>query len=178
MTIRRATPADSTLIGQIRIRGWRAAYRDLLPAAVLASMSDDGREAVRHERLRCPPPRTGAWVVERDGRVVGFALTGPTRDVDADRSCTGEVFAIYLEPDLVGRGLGRALFAQAVDDLRAMGYRRASLWVLAANARARRFYEAAGFRADGVQQAEEMDGAMLHELRYVRELPEPAGSLS
>ncbi len=178
MLIRRATTADSTLIGQIRIRGWRAAYRDLLPAAMLASMSDDGREAVRHERLRCPAPGTGAWVVEHDGRVVGFALTGPTRDVDADRSSTGEIFAIYLEPDLVGHGLGRALFAEAVDDLRVMGYRRASLWVLAGNDRARRFYEAAGFRADGSEQAEEMDGATLHLVRYVMELPEPAGSVS
>jgi GNAT superfamily N-acetyltransferase len=176
MRIRRALPADSQIIGQIRIRGWRAAYRDLFPADVLASMSDAGRELQRRERLRRPPGRSGAWVVEDDGCVVGFAFTGPTRDPDADRAITGELFAIYLEPDAVGRGLGRALCERAVADLRVMGYRRASLWVLVENRVARRFYEAAGFRADGAEQTEEMEGCTLHEVRYVMDLEEPAGS--
>lgn len=174
--IRRALPADSPIIGQIRIRGWCAAYRGVLPADVLSAMSDEDREPQRRERLRRPPSRTGAWVVEDEGRVVGFAFPGPTRDAPADRATTGEVFAIYLEPEVVGRGLGRALMARALDDLRVMGYRRVSLWVLAENRVARRFYEAAGFRADGGEQTEEMEGSVLHEVRYVMDLAEPAGS--
>jgi GNAT superfamily N-acetyltransferase len=177
MRIRRALPADSPIIGQIRIRGWRAAYRGLLPDDSLDAMSDVGRESQRRERLRRPPARSGAWVVEDDGgQVVGFALTGPTRDLDVDRASTGEVFAIYLEPEFVGRGFGRALFARSVDDLKAMGYRRAVLWVLAQNEPARRFYEAAGFRADGSEQTEVMEGFSLREVRYVMELDDPAGS--
>jgi L-amino acid N-acyltransferase YncA len=117
-------------------------------------------------------------VVEDEGRVVGFAFTGPTRDASADRATTGEVSAIYLEPEVVGRGLGRALMARALDDLRVMGYRRACLWVLAENRVARRFYEAAGFRSDGGEQTEEMDGFVLHEVRYVMDLAEPAGSVT
>jgi GNAT superfamily N-acetyltransferase len=178
MRIRRALPADSPIIGQIRIRGWCAAYRDLLPAEVLSGMSDDDREPHRRERLRRPPSRSGAWVVEEEGRVVGFAFTGPTRDATPDRATIGEVSAIYLEPEVLGRGLGRALMARALEDLRVMGYRRASLWVLAENRVARRFYEAAGFRADGGEQTEEMDGSVLHEVRYVMDLAEPAGSVT
>jgi len=176
MRIRRAEPSDALIIGQIRIRGWRWAYRGLLPAALLLRMSDDGREPQRRDRLRHPPPRTGAWVVEEDGCVVGFALTGPTRDTDADGVVTGEVYALYLEPDATGQGLGRALFTHAVEDLACMGYRRASLWVLASNERARRFYEAAGWHADGAEQVEEMEGAPLREVRYVTELREPVRS--
>jgi GNAT superfamily N-acetyltransferase len=176
MRIRRALPADSPIIGQIRIRGWSAAYRDLLPAEVLSAMSDDDREPQRREFLRRPPSRSGAWVIEEEGRVVGFAFTGPSRDTSADRATTGEVSAIYLEPEAVGRGLGRGLLARALDDLRVMGYRRASLWVLAENRQARRFYEAAGFRADGGEQTEQMEGFVLHEVRYVLDLAEAAGS--
>jgi GNAT superfamily N-acetyltransferase len=102
--------------------------------------------------------------------VAGFALCGPSRDADA-RPATGELFAIYLEPDVVGRGLGRRLIEQAERGMWADGYHHAALWVLRDNARARRFYEQAGWRADGAAQEEELDGALLREIRYVRDRP-------
>jgi RimJ/RimL family protein N-acetyltransferase len=50
------------------------------------------------------------------------------------------------------------------------GFRTALLWVFAGNERARRFYEAAGWRADGVVAREETGGVLLDELRYARHL--------
>ncbi|HEU5369692.1 MAG TPA: GNAT family N-acetyltransferase, partial [Ktedonobacterales bacterium] len=79
---------------------------------------------------------------------------------------TGEVRAIYLAQAAAGKGIGRALFAHAVADLRARGYQRATLWVLESNARARRFYEVAGWRPDGARKTEERPGALLREVRY------------
>jgi len=99
------------------------------------------------------------------GRIVGFAITGASRDPNAPRH-TGEVQAIYLDPQVIGKGIGRALFAYAVDDLRARGYTQAALWVLSTNTRARRFYEAAGWSHDGATKMEERPGAVLHEVRY------------
>ena len=61
----------------------------------------------------------------------------------------GEVYAIYLEPAMIGRGLGRALLRHAVGQLRASGFEQAILWVLESNARGRRFCEAVGWCADG-----------------------------
>src|SRR5690606_41064361 len=61
----------------------------------------------------------------------------------------GEVTAIYLRQAHWGRGIGRRLFAAVVDRLREAGFEEAILWVLDTNARARRFYEAAGWEADG-----------------------------
>ena len=43
--------------------------------------------------------------------------------------------------------------------------------MLQGNARARRFYERAGWRPDGALQEEELDGAVLREVRYVRDRP-------
>jgi len=48
-------------------------------------------------------------------------------------------------------------------------YQRAVLWVLADNARARRFYERAGFAPDGATSILAGLGGVL-ELRYSREL--------
>ena len=43
-----------------------------------------------------------------------------------------------------------------------------SLWVLADNERARRFYKRHGFEPDGVEKIEEIGGKPLTEVRYRR----------
>ena len=57
----------------------------------------------------------------------------------------GELYAIYVTPAWWSAGVGRALMGSVLPALEAEGYRRVVLWVLADNARARRFYERAGF---------------------------------
>lgn len=44
------------------------------------------------------------------------------------------------------------------------------LWVLEGNARARRFYERSGFRADGTEEPFEVDGVAVPEVRYAGRL--------
>jgi RimJ/RimL family protein N-acetyltransferase len=44
------------------------------------------------------------------------------------------------------------------------------LWVLRDNTGARRFYERAGFAADGAEEPFEVDGVEVPEVRYVRDL--------
>jgi hypothetical protein len=103
ISVRAAAPEDAEAIGQIRIRGWQFAYRGLLPDDVLRELSDRDRLAPRRDRLRAPPPGTHAWIAELDGRVAGFALSGPSRDPGADPR-TGELFA--WNPQRWGSGSG------------------------------------------------------------------------
>ncbi|GGT26686.1 GNAT family N-acetyltransferase [Nonomuraea spiralis] len=62
------------------------------------------------------------------------------------------------------------LVAEAVAALSRAGYRQAVLWVLDANVRARRFYEAAGWHDDGVVKDDDSRGFVLTEIRYRRPL--------
>ncbi|HWO71605.1 MAG TPA: GNAT family N-acetyltransferase [Actinomycetota bacterium] len=166
--IREGTPADARACAEVHVEGWRWAYRGLLPDAFLDRLSVEDRERMWREGFAEPGERV-AWVAERDGRVVGFCVTGPSEDADADRG-TAEVYAIYLRPEVVGTGVGRRLFEHAVEDLRRRGFRRATLWVLEANERARRFYERAGWRPDGAVNEERIDCANLPTVRYRVEL--------
>jgi ribosomal protein S18 acetylase RimI-like enzyme len=81
----------------------------------------------------------------------------------------GELYAIYVTPAWWSAGAGRALMESALSALEADGYRRAVLWVLADNARARRFYERAGFTPDGATNILAGLGGVL-EVRYTRDL--------
>jgi GNAT superfamily N-acetyltransferase len=112
------------------------------------------------------PTRDGrTWVVEEAGTVVGFASTRPSRDEDAQPE-TGELHSIHVAPEAWSRGLGSALLATAVDDLRERGFATLGLWVIEGNLRGRRFYERAGWRPDGVRQPIDFDGVPVDEIRY------------
>jgi GNAT superfamily N-acetyltransferase len=108
-----------------------------------------------------------------DGAVVGWASFGPYRG-EPDSTADGELYALYLRPEWVGRGVGRALTDAVVAGTVRRGRRRLLVWVLADNSRARRFYAAAGFAPDGTETSDDYDGVPLRELRYVRDLPAAA----
>jgi ribosomal protein S18 acetylase RimI-like enzyme len=101
--------------------------------------------------------------------VVGSVFWRPSEEPDSGPE-TAEIQAIYLVPEAIGLGIGRSLFQAAVDDIVAHGFKAAILWVLDTNERARRFYEAAGWAADGATKTEERPGRDLHEIRYARNL--------
>jgi len=82
----------------------------------------------------------------------------------------GELYAIYLDPSHWGRGYGRALMHAAERGLAEAGFEEAHLWVLDTNARARRFYEIAGWSADGGRKTEHRGDVELREVRYRRDL--------
>lgn len=74
--------------------------------------------------------------------------------------------AIYLAPEAMGTGAGRQLMAASTRHLTRAGYKLVTLWVLDTNARARRYYEIAGFRSDGAVKVDDRDGFRLGEVRY------------
>lgn len=165
--IRAATLADAPALAIVHVSAWQWAYRGQLPDSFLEGLTAtiERRSAWRRAEL-ARPSESRTWVVEQDGQIVGFADTGPSRDEGAPAT-TGELYAIYLDQAVVGQGVGRALLAHALDDLCRRGYRAATLWVLTSNLRARHFYEAAGWRPDGLTRVEEYPaGARLDEVHY------------
>jgi GNAT superfamily N-acetyltransferase len=85
-----------------------------------------------------------------------------------DPQGAGELFAINLDPDHWGTGAGRALLGGAHAELGRLGFGETVLWVLTGNVRARRFYEIAGWVADGSERSSEVLGVTVPEVRYRR----------
>jgi GNAT superfamily N-acetyltransferase len=135
----------------------------VLPPEKLDAMPID--ETRWLHRIAEPPPGWHTYVAEDEGRVVGFASVGPSRDQQG----VGELYAIYVEPDAWSTGAGRELIVAAEDAL-ARSYRDAHLWVLEENARARRFYELAGWELDDVRKIETFLDREVAEVRYRKRL--------
>jgi ribosomal protein S18 acetylase RimI-like enzyme len=159
--VRGATGADADAIARIQQETWRIAYAHVFPADGLA---EDFIDVERwRSRLVDPPPGWSTFVI--GDPVVGFASTGPSRDEGG----VGELYAIYVLPAEWSSGKGRALLDRAEERL-AADYDEATLWVLEDNPRARRFYERAGWIADGARKAEERWGVAAPEVRYRKRL--------
>ena len=177
--VRSATAADIGAVRRLRAASWRAAYAGILPPVYLEAMDTGPEEiarAVRH--FRQSPPDRHLLVAERDGRIVAFASCGPERPTTEHLRTgvvRGEVYALYAHPEAWSTGTGALLLAAARERLRADGREQAVLWVLAANSRARRFYERQGLRATGACGELRLGGAVLPEVQYGTNVPGVVG---
>ena len=129
-------------------------------------MSVDERERVWRRLLADVDPASFTLVaVGADDVVEGFcSVSAPSRDEDAGVR-TAEVAATYVHPGCWRRGVGSALLTAASADLERAGWTDATLWVFAANERARSFYGRFGFRSDGATKRHEPSGSKLTRMR-------------
>ncbi|MER7111488.1 GNAT family N-acetyltransferase [Streptomyces sp. NPDC000229] len=167
--IRDMVEDDCEAVAEVRVRGWRFAYEGLIPAWYLRAMSAEADAETRRRHFAQDGARHVNLVAERAGSVVGWACYGPYRDGQAATG-EGELYALYARPDQVSTGVGRALMDETVARAAADGYPALRLWVLKDNARARRFYEKAGFAPDGAEEPWHVAGVTVSELRYIRRL--------
>lgn len=169
--IRDAKPADAEGIAATHISCWQEAYAGQLPQDFVEGLSStfERRREFWRGIAAEPGPQEALLVVDEDGVVVGFAHVCPSRDADA-RGTTGEVTAIYLRKAFWGRGIGRRLFAEAVERLRGFAFDTAILWVLDSNQRTRRFYEVAGWEHDGGEKDDPLGELVVREVRYRTDL--------
>ena len=169
LLIRPMALADCDRVAEIRVRGWQSAYRGLIPQSYLDGMSV-ARDAERHRtRFGQGDGSVVNLVAEWDGEVMGWACHGPYRDGEV-RTADAELYAVYVDPRRYGTGIGHALLLEILRNRTALGHDRIYLWVLKDNTRARRFYERAGFEADGTEEPFEADGVPVPEVRYARAL--------
>ncbi len=87
------------------------------------------------------------FVAERDGQVLGFAYSGSFRERKA-YDTTAET-TVYLTPDAVGQGLGRALYDALLPCLQAAGLHRLIAGVTLPNPGSVALHEACGFEYVG-----------------------------
>lgn len=171
--IRVMTDADVPAVSAIRVRGWQTAYAGIVPQGYLDAMDIAEDTARRREFLAEARGRVRNLVAVDEpagtGQLVGWAAFGPYRG-EQEGAADGELYALYVRSDRIGTGAGRALITAVIAEATREGRSRLLLWVLADNARARRFYAAAGFVPDGAETVDDICGAPLREIRYARGL--------
>ena len=194
VVIRSASAADAAQIAAVMRASWRAAYDGIIAPEIIGRVTaDDGGARVRQSFRNRPWQKTVVAVARRPESapepgappepapgIVGYAFFGPEQDVlDApwphplstagEQGRVAELYALYVHPSWWSTGTGQALMDQVLAMVSAARYLSVRLWVLRDNARARRFYERAGFAPDGASHRLEGLGGVT-EIRYRRPL--------
>jgi GNAT superfamily N-acetyltransferase len=183
--VRQPEPGDASAVARAHIRAWKVGYRDLLPSEFLAGLNEAAGAARWEQRLSETTTGNGEpgveflvaeWRVNADQPfdLAGIATIGPVRPSPRETfsstgtggTADGELWMINVRPDAWSCGVGTALLTSAVDRLVERGSTSLVLWVLRDNERARRFYEANGWVADGVTKTDEIGGDVVDEVRY------------
>jgi ribosomal protein S18 acetylase RimI-like enzyme len=192
VVIRSASAADAAQIAVVRRDSWFAAYEGIISRRIIDRVTaPDGGAGVRQSFLTRPwqrmiaavavsPPESLPPASGKAPGIVGYASFGPELDVlgapwphplsaEGRAGRAAELYALYVHPAWWSTGTGRALTDQILTTASAAGYLCITLWVLEDNARARRFYERAGFAPDGARHALDDLGGVI-EIRYRRTL--------
>ncbi|MGZ8562854.1 MAG: N-acetyltransferase family protein [Candidatus Limnocylindria bacterium] len=175
--VRSAASTDADILGVVSGRAFEATYRGIVPDVVLEEWIESAAaswHAALESRAADSPSR--AWVAERGGTVIGYATTAPARDQWlAPPDGAGELTNLYLDPGVIGSGVGRLLYEHAVEDLRERGFDPLVVWAFRDNPRARRFYEARGLTIDVADHAWVLAEVPCPIVRFRGDLAPPEG---
>lgn len=151
--IRDANLEDLTEISSLHVRCWRSAYRGILDPTYLDSLRPEMFAKYHEPRLSAANADQPFLIATIDSRIVAFTRAGPTRPKsptgdplpgEPHNRFSAEIFAIYVAPELIGKGIGWKIWSATLDRLRDRGHRSFCVWVLTENTSGRRFYERVG----------------------------------
>ena len=159
--IRLATVEDAGAIATTHVASWKATYPGIVPQAYIDSLTiEEFAERWRSGILN--PSGAKIYVADCGGTICGFASGGRARAEIP--GCSGELYAIYLNPEVCHRGIGSRLFRAIATDLQSSGHRGMYVWVLKDNP-SRGFYERMGGRPLTTAEIE-IGGKTLTEVSY------------
>ncbi len=147
-------PSDLPALADLAQRSWLDAFGSSVSAESAAEEASSRSEAYFASALA----ESSILVAELDGVLAGY--------VQFDDA---ELQRLYVETELHGRGIGRALLAAALAHPRLVGAPRVHLQVWERNERAVRLYESAGFRRAGTTSFRIGSGEVVEDLVMVLE---------
>lgn len=188
VSVRVAEIKDVEAIGTLHAAAWHAAYTDVVPKVFLDGLKPEHKIALWQQVLSAPVEAGSILVAEQEQEqddpsashasgVVGFlsfgsapAQAGNEKDKTGKTPPkNGEVRALYIEPRHWSAGVGQCLWTEALERLAGTGHTTVSVSVFARNARAIRFYQAAGLAASGAGETE-IGGATVATLDFSKAL--------
>ncbi len=111
---RKAKPEDDLEIAEISVQSWKFAYKGIMPDETLKSLDSQKRARERRDFLK--ENSLSTYICLESGKPVGFVDFEICRDKDCDKN-VGEIWAIYISPEYIGKRIGKELFSSYSRDI-------------------------------------------------------------
>ena len=164
IALRTASAEDAESLAVLHTDSWRRTYRGLMLDAFLDGDALDNRRNIWRERLRASDPRQFVCVAEEDARIAGFICAFAN-----ENGIWGSyIDNLHVTHGMHRRGIGQALMRSAATWLcQVQPDKGVYLWVMEANASARRFYDHLGARNAETVMKDDPGGGRAPNCRYV-----------
>ncbi|MBO9709008.1 MAG: GNAT family N-acetyltransferase [Caulobacter sp.] len=148
-TLRRAVLDDADILSALGAETFSQTFAHLYPPSDLETFLAYAYGLERTRRDLADPEKA-TWLLELDGRAIGYATAGPCGlpHVDA-RHEHGELYRLYVLADHQGGGRGSLLLKTALDWLEKDGPRPLWIGVWSENFGAQKLYAGKGFEKVG-----------------------------
>lgn len=109
--IREAVEEDAKIIVEINIKEWQNTYKDIFPKDFLNNLDKLKEESI----VRCQRKINEYIVYEENNKVLGFIRYGINKKGFTNKY--GEIYAIYVDSNFQGKGVGSKLLKEALKRL-------------------------------------------------------------
>lgn len=148
-TIHRATAADADTLSRLGAQTFTETFGHLYPVEDLAPFLVYAY-GIERTRADLADPAKASWLVELDGKAIGYASAGPCGLPHEDaRPADGELYRFYILAAHQGGGIGRRLLDVVFAWLDRDGPRTQWIGVWSENHGAQRLYGRLGFEKVG-----------------------------
>ncbi len=166
--VRYATQADAPAVANLHLIASRAVHEGVVPETHWQSTPPAKRVAFWKEAIEFGEPQV--VVAEQGGEIIGFVGFDRSRDPKS-KNTTGELWAMYVDPDHMGQGAGLALWDAAREGLQDEDCTDVTVWVPLASSKALAFFDAAGFKREmNTARTVPLGGVRVEEVRFKRSL--------
>lgn len=144
--IRRAILDDAPRIAEIKVCGWRYAYRTILSDYELYA----NLEVVKNAKDIENKIRDGSTILvyEENGIIKAFSWYGLAEENEKRKDL--EIYSLYVQPEFTGNNIGSELLRAIEKEAKILQRDRVVLWVLGKNDKGIRFYQRRGYNEDGM----------------------------
>jgi ribosomal protein S18 acetylase RimI-like enzyme len=157
IAIRRATPADITVIGRLGAL-LVSAHHDFDPKRFIPATPRTAQGYGSFLGSQLEEPDIIVLVAEQNAEVIGYTYAGVEGyDYMSLRGPAGVMYDIVVDPAHRGRGVGRMLLDATLDALKSRGVPRVLLSTAEQNTTAQRLFDHAGFRRTMIEMTRELE---------------------
>ncbi len=141
--IERMREEDIEQVAKILIDSWRIAYKDIIDETFLQNLClEEKIEKLKKEY------KDKEYTIARNkeiNEIIGVTRFGKRLDeLDRFIEYDGEIYALYVKPELLRKKIGSKLLLYAKERLKEQGSHKMIIWCLKENQPSRKFYESMG----------------------------------
>jgi ribosomal protein S18 acetylase RimI-like enzyme len=142
--IRKGNENDAKVISEIRINGWKNAYRGIVEDDFLDNMDYDKYEKKMYDRLLHNDENYYANIIvyedDKTNEVLGFSTFGEVDSLEDKSKYDCELYALYVKPENKGQGIGKQLLDYVRNYFKNNNKKNMILFCLKDNLPSRKFY--------------------------------------